>query len=99
MTLRSTLLIILAAAPLSLAGCDKSQADADSNEPAASSSSNADNLCTKYDTCDACIAGEQSNGKDEGEAETVCALAVTGCWTTWDKPVTCGSKTYEEQPS
>lgn len=99
MTLRSICLIALTAVPLSLAACDKSETNADTNEPAASNSSDVDNLCSKYDSCDACISGEQLDGKDEGEAETVCGLAVTGCWSTWDKPVTCGSKSYEEQPS
>jgi hypothetical protein len=47
------------------------------------------NLCTEYDTCDACIAGQQTKGKSAGEAETECGAAVTGCWTTWKKPVVC----------
>jgi len=91
------LFITLAAVPLSLAACDKSEADADTNEPAASNGEK--NLCAEYSNCNACISGEQQEGMTEGEAETACGLAVTGCWTTWDKPVKCGSDTYEEQPS
>jgi hypothetical protein len=25
--------------------------------------------------------------------------AVLGCWTTWDKPIKCGGKAYDEKPS
>ena len=57
------------------------------------------NLCTKYESCDGCIAGQQHEGKTEGEAETQCALAVTGCWATWDKPIRCGEETFDEKPS
>ncbi|NVB40120.1 hypothetical protein G6O69_19900 [Pseudenhygromyxa sp. WMMC2535] len=67
-------------------------------EPAGDEGDGPDNLCKKYASCNACIAGEQDDGKTEGEAETVCALAVTGCWTTWDKPVVCGEKQYDEKP-
>ncbi len=49
------------------------------------------NLCAAYDSCDACITGQQSRGNSLGEAQTQCGLAVTGCWTTWEKPVVCGS--------
>jgi len=57
-----------------------------------------DNLCKQYKSCDACIAGQQAEGKTEGEAETQCGLAVTGCWATWDKPIKCGDKTYDDKP-
>ncbi len=50
------------------------------------------NLCTEYDTCDACIAGQERKGNSRGAAETECGAAVLGCWTTWDKPITCGGK-------
>jgi hypothetical protein len=56
------------------------------------------NLCEAYSTCDACITGQQTRGNSEGEAETQCAFAVSGCWMTWDKPVVCGESTYDEQP-
>lgn len=71
------------------------QASADRGAPDSGDDST---LCTKYANCDACIAGEQREGMTEGEAESACALAVTGCWVTWDKPITCGAKTYDEQP-
>jgi hypothetical protein len=57
------------------------------------------NLCKAYTSCDGCITGQQQRGNSEGEAQTQCALAVTGCWVTWDKPVVCGESTYDEQPS
>lgn len=56
------------------------------------------NLCTAYSTCDGCIQGQIAKGKTEGEAETLCGLAVTGCWVTWDKPVVCGETSYDERP-
>lgn len=56
------------------------------------------NLCTDYKTCDECIAGQQTKGATEGEAETQCGAAVVGCWTTWDKPIVCGDETHDEQP-
>jgi hypothetical protein len=54
------------------------------------------NLCTEYGTCDECIAGQQTKGKSQGEAETECGAAVTGCWTTWEKPVKCGDKEHKQ---
>jgi len=54
-------------------------------------------LCSQYDSCNACIAGQQAKGKSEGAAETECGLAVTGCWTTWEKPVVCGEKEHKEK--
>ncbi len=53
------------------------------------------NLCTKYSTCDECIAGEQADGASKGEAQTVCGAAVTGCWTTWEKPIVCAGKEHK----
>jgi hypothetical protein len=53
------------------------------------------NLCTDYGTCNECITGLQTRGSSEGEAQTQCGAAVIGCWTTWDKPVVCGGKTYD----
>lgn len=50
------------------------------------------NLCSEYKTCNDCIAGQQTKGKTEGEAEAQCGAAVVGCWTTWDKPIVCGDK-------
>lgn len=97
-TLRFTLgLLASLALSFTLLGCDKSKTQADTSEPA--SDSETSNLCETYDSCDGCIAGLQAEGKDEGEAETACAMAVTGCWTTWDKPVTCGDETYDEKPA
>jgi hypothetical protein len=57
------------------------------------------NLCKAYSSCDACITGQQRRGNTEGEAETQCGFAVTGCWATWDKPVVCGESTYDERPN
>ncbi len=57
------------------------------------------NLCTEYTSCDSCIAGQITKGKTKGEAQTQCGAAVAGCWTTWDKPISCKGKTYEKQPS
>ena len=54
------------------------------------------NLCKDYKTCDECIAGQQTKGATEGEAETQCGAAVIGCWTTWDKPIVCAGKEQEE---
>lgn len=87
-------LCFAAAMGLGLAACDKSQTNTDTSEP-----DDTTNLCADYDSCDACISGQQSKGYDEGTAETQCGAAVTGCWTTWDKPVKCGSDTYDEKPS
>ena len=56
------------------------------------------NLCTDYKTCNDCIAGQQTKGATEGEAETQCGAAVLGCWTTWDKPIVCGEKKHDEKP-
>ena len=72
--------------------CKKSEND--SNRP----NEHSHNLCKAYDSCDACIAGQQARGNSKGSAETECGLAVTGCWTTWEKPVVCGEKTYHERP-
>ncbi len=95
-----TLGLTLAVAPMA---CSERQADANTNTPdeksAESKDDGVENLCTKYDSCDACIAGKQAAGADEGTAETQCALAVTGCWTTWDKPITCGAQSFDEQPA
>ncbi len=100
MRTNTSLFPVLAIAALTLAGCDKSEADRSPRQPGAAESENqVENLCTAYTSCDACIEGEQQQGKTEGEAETVCGLAVTGCWTTWDKPVSCGEDTYEERPN
>jgi hypothetical protein len=57
------------------------------------------NLCTDYETCNECIAGQQAKGATEGEAETQCGAAVLGCWTTWDKPIVCGEKQHDEKPA
>lgn len=57
------------------------------------------NLCKAYTSCNDCISGQIGEGKSRGEAETQCGLAVTGCWTTWDKPIKCGDKTYDERPN
>jgi hypothetical protein len=54
------------------------------------------NLCTEYGTCDECIEGQQSKGNSLGEAETECGAAVTGCWTTWEKPVKCHGKEHKK---
>jgi hypothetical protein len=107
-----TLTALLGLAPLA---CDKSGSDADttapaeqsneaSNEPAdkdegSEAESEVTNLCNAYTTCNECIAGQIDDGKSEGEAQTQCGLAVAGCWTTWEKPVVCGEKSYDEQPA
>jgi hypothetical protein len=77
-----------------LMGCDKPSSDSSTNEP--KSDDKIANLCTEYVSCHGCIAGQTAKGNTEGEAQTQCALAVTGCWTTWEKPVVCGDKTHEE---
>lgn len=76
-----------------LLGCEKesTRSPGDSDESS--------NLCTKYTTCNDCIAGQQQGGATEGEAETQCGAAVLGCWTTWDKPIVCGDKTHDEKPA
>jgi hypothetical protein len=75
-------------------GCEK---DGDgTRSPGAESDGT--NLCTKYTTCNACIAGQQKEGATEGEAETACGAAVLGCWTTWDKPIRCGETTHDTKP-
>jgi hypothetical protein len=71
------------------AGCKKEETRSPGDEG---------NLCTDYTTCNDCIAGLQRKGSTEGEAETQCGAAVLGCWTTWDKPIVCGDKEYDEQP-
>jgi len=77
------------------AGCEKKPA----RSPGAGGDGDGTNLCTEYDTCNECIAGLKRQGDTEGEAETLCGAAVLGCWTTWDKPIHCGGKKYEEKPS
>ena len=69
-----------------LAGCDSDTENPDGQTG---------NVCKDYSTCNECIAGLQKNGKSEGEAETLCGAAVTGCWVRWDKPIVCNGKTYE----
>jgi hypothetical protein len=71
-------------------GCEKEESRAPGDEG---------NLCTDYKTCNECIAGQQTKGATEGEAETQCGAAVLGCWTTWDKPIVCGEKKHEEKPA
>lgn len=67
------------------AGCDKQTKSPEEKKESG-------NLCTKYDTCDECIAGQQAEGSSKGSAETECGAAVAGCWTTWEKPVICDGK-------
>jgi len=57
------------------------------------------NLCADFKSCDECIAGLTSEGDSEAGAKAKCGLAVTGCWTTWDKPIRCGDEEYDERPS
>jgi hypothetical protein len=73
------------------AACEKQSSRSPGEE------SDGTNLCTEYTTCDDCIAGQQRKGASEGEAETQCGAAVTGCWTTWDKPIKCGDETHEQK--
>jgi len=87
MTTRSFLFVC----GLALLGCDKDKASTDSPDEGKTG-----NLCTAYKSCDECIAGQQQKGKTVGEAETQCGAAVTGCWTTWDKPVVCSGKEIEQ---
>ncbi|EDM80139.1 prolyl-tRNA synthetase [Plesiocystis pacifica SIR-1] len=107
--LSSSLLSLTASFALlgfALSGCDGKDGsatetpgdDASVEAKAEGGDGEADNLCTKYTSCSACISGQQSEGKTEGEAETQCGLAVAGCWVTWDKPVVCGDETYDEKP-
>lgn len=74
-------------------GCEKDSTRSPGEE------SDGSNLCTKYTTCNDCIAGQQATGATEGEAETQCGAAVLGCWTTWDKPIVCGEKSHDEKPA
>lgn len=60
----------------------------DTNDPEAGRTGN---LCADYSSCDECIAGQVARGFKKGAAETQCGAAVTGCWTTWKKPVVCSS--------
>jgi hypothetical protein len=94
---------LLGLAPLA---CDKSNSSADTTAPTEQSNTEdrskeaeVTNLCSAYTSCNDCIAGQIDSGKSEGEAQTQCGLAVTGCWTTWEKPVVCGERTYDDEPS
>lgn len=73
-------------------GCEKQ-----SNAPGDGDKST--NLCTEYSTCDECIAGQQAKGETKGSAQTECGAAVTGCWTTWEKPVVCDGKEHKGKGS
>ena len=56
-----------------------------------------ENLCSAFASCNECIAGLQKNrGLDEGQAQTECSMAASGCWTTWEKPVVCGDEEKKE---
>ena len=81
-----------------LLGCEKEKEETRSPGAEADADGDDSNLCTKYATCNECIAGQQATGATEGEAETQCGAAVLGCWTTWDKPIVCGDKTHDEKP-
>lgn len=72
------------------AGCEKKETRSPGTDDETS------NLCTEYDTCDQCIAGQTAKGNSRGTAETECGAAVLGCWTTWDKPITCAGKTHDK---
>ena len=75
------------------AGCDKQQTKSpDGADESDKSDEDSKNLCKAYATCDECIAGQQTKGADKGTAETECGAAVLGCWTTWEKPITCSGK-------
>jgi hypothetical protein len=86
-------------------GCDKPSPEAETTAPheepetKAAEDEELANLCSDYASCNDCITGQVAAGHNEGAAETQCALAVTGCWTTWNKPVVCGETTYDEQPT
>lgn len=67
------------------AGCDKQTKSPEDGQE----KKEGGNLCTEYSTCDECIAGQQAKGESKGAAQTECGAAVTGCWTTWEKPVVC----------
>ena len=92
-TFGALMLTVSVAFGLALAGCAKPQpATAEPSEDTnvqAKSETEGINLCEAYTTCDECIDGQVSRGNTQGEAQTQCGLAVTGCWATWDKPVTC----------
>jgi hypothetical protein len=87
------------AAALSLgmsAGCEGRQSE--SSDPD-DDKKGASNLCKEYESCDECIAGQQKKkGIDEGRAQTECGAAVVGCWTTWQKPITCAGKEMKNPP-
>ncbi len=73
-------------------GCEKKKSDSPDG-----GDGDGGNLCTEYGSCDECIDGQVAKGKSEGEAETECGAAVTGCWTTWDKPVKCHGKEHTQE--
>ena len=74
-------------------GCEKKE----SSKPEDGDKKKSGNLCEAYETCDECIAGQQAKGKDAGSAESECGAAVTGCWTTWKKPVVCHGKEHKQE--
>ena len=76
----------------SYAGCEKKE----TRSPGSNESDGSHNLCSEYNTCDQCIAGQQRKGSSKGSAETECGAAVLGCWTTWEKPVTCAGKEHKK---
>lgn len=90
---RSFALLTLAFSLGVFAGCDKQTKSSDSPD----SGEKKENLCTDYSTCDECIAGQQAKGKELGAAETECGAAVIGCWTTWEKPITCSGKEMKNE--
>ena len=54
-------------------------------------------LCSAYASCNECIAGlQKTRGLEEGQAQTECSLAATGCFATWEKPVVCGDEEKKE---
>ncbi len=72
-------------------------ADGEHRKPA--SNEGPKNLCADYDSCNGCIAGLKADGDSAKAANAKCKLAVTGCWTTWDKPIDCDGEVIDQKPS
>ena len=83
---------------LALALCAHLGCDDSSNSPKINNRGKA-NLCRDYLTCDECIEGQQDRGFKKPEAESMCGLAVMGCFTNWEKPIRCGGKDVDVDES
>ena len=75
-------------------GCSGASKDSDT----AGDEQGSENLCKEFTSCNDCIAGlQKSRGIDEGQAQTECSMAATGCWATWEKPVVCGDEEKKQE--